>query len=119
MAHLIEAVRKLEAKGVGFRSLTEGVDTTTPGGTLVFHIFGALAQFERDLIRERTSAGLKAAEARGKKGGRRPVVTPDKLAKARAHLAAGRTVREAAARVKVGKTALYKALGGSASTAEG
>jgi len=91
MAHLIDTVRRLEAKGVGFRSLTEGVDTTTPGGTLVFHIFGALAQFERDLIRERTSAGLKAAEARGRKGGRRPVVTPDKLARAKAHLAAGLT----------------------------
>lgn len=114
MAHLIETVRKLDAKGVGFRSLTEGVDTTTPGGTLVFHIFGALAQFERDLIRERTSAGLRAAEARGRKGGRRPVVTPDKLARARTHLAAGLTVREAAARVKVSKTALYKALNGSA-----
>ena len=103
MAHLIETVRKLETKGVGFRSLTEGVDTTTPGGTLVFHIFGALAQFERDLIRERTSAGLKAAEARGRKGGRRPVVTPEKLARAKAHLAAGLTVREAAARLKVGE----------------
>ncbi len=98
MAHLIETVRKLETKGVGFRSLTEGVDTTTPGGTLVFHIFGSLAQFERDLIRERTSAGLKAAEARGRKGGRRPVVTSDKLARAKAHLAVGLTVREAAAR---------------------
>ena len=114
MAHLIDTVRGLEAKGVGFRSLTEGVDTTTPGGTLVFHIFGALAQFERDLIRERTTAGLKAAEARGKKGGRKPVVTPDKLARARAYLAAGLSVREAAARVKVGKTALYEALGASA-----
>lgn len=89
------------------------MDTTTPGGTLVFHLFGALAQFERDLIRERTNAGLKAAEARGRKGGRKPVVTPDKLARARQHLAAGLTVREAAARVKVGKTALYQALGGS------
>ena len=112
MAHLIETVRALERKGVGFRSLTEGVDTTTPGGTLVFHLFGALAQFERDLIRERTGAGLKAAEARGRKGGRRPVVTPDKLARARAHLAQGLTVREAAARLKVSKTALYKALRG-------
>jgi DNA invertase Pin-like site-specific DNA recombinase len=118
MAHLIETVRKLEAKGVGFRSLTEGVDTTTTGGTLVFHIFGALAQFERDLIRERTSAGLKAAGVRGRKGGRRPVVTPEKLARAKAHLAAGLTVREAAARLKVGKTALYKALNGSANTTE-
>lgn len=95
------------------------MDTTTPGGTLVFHIFGALAQFERDLIRERTSAGLKAAEARGRKGGRRPVVTPEKLARANAHLAAGLTVREAAARLKVGKTALYSALNGSARTAAG
>jgi len=114
MAHLIETVRGLDARGVGFRSLTEGVDTTTPGGTLVFHLFGALAQFERDLIRERTNAGLKAAEARGRKGGRKPVVTPDKLTRARAHLAAGLTVREAAARVKVGKTALYEALASSA-----
>lgn len=113
LAHLIETVRGLETRGVGFRSLTEGIDTTTPGGTLVFHLFGALAQFERDLIRERTNAGLKAAEARGRKGGRKPVVTPDKLARARAHLAAGLTVREAAARVKVGKTALYKVLASS------
>ena len=112
MAHLIEVVRQLDARGVGFRSLTEGMDTTTPGGVLVFHIFGALAQFERDLIRERTHAGLKAAEARGRKGGRKPAVTADKLARARAHLAAGLTVREAAARVKVGKTALYMALKG-------
>ena len=114
MAHLIDTVRRLETKGIGFRSLTEGVDTTTPGGTLVFHIFGALAQFERDLIRERTNAGLKAAEARGRKGGRKPVVTLDKLTRARAYLAAGLTVREAAARVKVGKTALYEAISGSA-----
>ena len=101
-----------------FRSLTEGVDITTPGGTLVFHILGALAQFERDLIRERTTAGLKAAEARGRKGGRRPVATLNRLARAKAHLAAGLTVREAAARVKVSKTALYKALNASAAPAE-
>ena len=118
MAHLIETVRQLDAKGVGFRSLTEGVDTTTPGGTLVFHLFGALAQFERDLIRERTGAGLTAAEARGRKGGRRQVVTPDRLARARAHLAAGFTVREAATRLKVSKTALYEALGKSAEPAK-
>ena len=110
MAHLIETVRALDAKGVGFRSLTEGVDTTTPGGTLVFHLFGALAQFERDLIRERTRAGLTAAAARGRKGGRKPVVTPEKLARAKVLMAGGLNVREAAARVKVGKTALYNAL---------
>lgn len=113
MSHLIEKVGELAARGIGFRSLTENIDTTTPGGMLVFNIFGSLAQFERDLIRERTQAGLRAARERGSKGGRRPVVTPDKLRKARAHIAAGLTVREAAARLKIGKTALYKALEGA------
>ena len=106
-------VGDLAVRGIGFRSLTENIDTTTPGGMLVFNIFGSLAQFERDLIRERTQAGLRAARERGAQGGRRPVVTPDKLRKARAHIAAGLTVREAAARLKIGKTALYKALEGA------
>ena len=110
MSHLIEKVGELAARGVGFCSLTEQIDTTTSGGMLVFNIFGSLAQFERDLIRERTNAGLKAARERGSPGGRRPVITPDKLRKARDHIAAGLTVREAATRLKVGKTALYKAL---------
>lgn len=110
MAHLIETVRDLDECGIGFRSLTEGIDTTTSGGTLVFHLFGALAQFERDLIRERTRAGLNAAAARGRKGGRKPVVTREKLKRGKAFIASGLTVREAAARVKVGKTALYEAL---------
>ncbi len=113
MSHLIEKIGELASRGIGFRSLTENIDTTTPGGMLVFNIFGSLAQFERDLIRERTQAGLRAARERGSKGGRRPVVTPDKLRKARAHIAAGLTVREAAARLKIGKTALYKALEGA------
>lgn len=110
MKHLIEIITELQAKGVGFRSITENIDTTTSGGRLVFHLFGALAQFERDLIGERTRAGLQAAEERGRRGGRQVVVTPEKLAKARQHLAAGLNVREAAARVKIGKTALYEAL---------
>ena len=110
MAHLIETVTGLEAKGVGLRSLTEQIDTTSPGGRLMFHIFGALAHFERDLIRERTQAGLTAAAARGRKGGRRAVVTPDKLKRARALIAQGLRVREAAQRIGVGKTALYEAL---------
>jgi len=110
MPHLVGTVRDLERAGVGFRSLTEGIDTTTPGGTLVFHIFGALAQFERDLIRERTRAGLSAATVRGRRGGRRPVMTEARLRQARTLLAHGLTVREAAARIKVGKTALYNAL---------
>ena len=112
MPHLIDVVAKLEERGIGFRSLTEAIDTTTPGGRLVFHIFGALGQFERDLIRERTRAGLSAAAARGRKGGRKSVVTEDKLRRARALLAQGLNVREAASRLKIGKTALYNALNG-------
>ena len=110
LSHLIETVAALEAKGVGFRSLTEAIDTTTPGGRLVFHMFGALGEFERDLIRERTRAGLTAAAARGRKGGRKPVATPERIERARAMIARGLTVREAAARLKIGKTALYAAL---------
>jgi DNA invertase Pin-like site-specific DNA recombinase len=91
--------------------LIEAIDTTTPGGRLIFHIFGALGQFERDLIRERTRAGLVAASARGRKGGRLPVITEDKLRRAKTLIAQGLTVREAAARLKIGKTALYTALG--------
>jgi len=110
LPHLIETVTTLGRRGVGFKSLTEGVDTSTPNGRLVFHIFGALAEFERDLIRERTGAGLSAAAARGRKGGRKAVVTPEKLARAKALIAEGLNVREAAGRVKVGKTALYAAI---------
>jgi DNA invertase Pin-like site-specific DNA recombinase len=110
LAHLVETVAALAARGVGFRSLTEAIDTTTPGGRLVFHLFAALGQFERDLIRERTRAGLAAAAARGRRGGRRPVVTADKLRRARLLIAQGLTVREAATRLRIGKTALYEAL---------
>ena len=70
LKHLIETVTALEERGVGFQSLQESIDTTTSGGRLVFHIFGALAEFERNLIQERTRAGLAAARARGRKGGR-------------------------------------------------
>jgi DNA invertase Pin-like site-specific DNA recombinase len=110
LPHLIETVNALEARGVSFRSLTEAIDTTTPGGRLVFHIFGALGEFERDLIRERTRAGLDAAAERGRQGGRKPVVTNEKLKRAQALRAQGFTVREVAARINVGKTALYAAL---------
>ena len=69
LRHLLETVTELERRGVAFISVTENIDTSTPGGRLVFHLFGALAEFERDLIRERTQAGLAAARARGRRGG--------------------------------------------------
>lgn len=70
LPHLVETVRELVGRGVGFKSLQESLDTTTSGGKLIFHIFASLAEFERDIIRERTNAGLAAARARGRKGGR-------------------------------------------------
>ncbi len=110
LPHLIDTIGELDVRGVGFRSLTESIDTTTSGGRLIFHVFGALSQFERDLIRERTKAGLTVAAARGRKGGRKPVVNAEKLQRAREYMAKGLNVREAAARLKIGKTALYAAL---------
>src|SRR5205085_6718840 len=82
---LIDRLLALDTRGIGFKSLTESIDTTTPGGKLIFHIFGALAEFERDLIRERTNAGLAAARARGRTGGRpKAFGNPRKLAMAKA-----------------------------------
>lgn len=78
LKHLIEIVEKLEGMGVGFQSLTENIDTATSGGKLVFHIFAALAEFERTLIRERTRAGLKAARSRGRQGGRPKALSAEK-----------------------------------------
>lgn len=83
---LVAIIAELEGKGVGFRSITEAIDTTTAGGKLVFHIFGSLAEFERSMIQERTKAGLAAARARGRKGGRPPALSPDQVKKANAML---------------------------------
>jgi DNA invertase Pin-like site-specific DNA recombinase len=80
LKHLIEMVNGLEERGIGFQSLQESIDTTTSGGRLVFHIFGALAEFERNLIQERTQAGLQAARARGRKGGRPKALDETKTA---------------------------------------
>ncbi len=84
LPHLIDTVTALQGRGVGFWSVTEAIDTTTAGGRLVFHLFGALAEFERQLIRDRTLAGLAAARARGRVGGRRRTMTAAKLRLARA-----------------------------------
>ena len=81
LKHLIEAITKLNNRKIGFKSITENIDTTTSGGKLVFHIFGALAEFERDIISERTNAGLSAARARGRLGGRPKAKMLDSLKK--------------------------------------
>jgi DNA invertase Pin-like site-specific DNA recombinase len=83
---LVEIVQDLNDREVGFKSLTEAIDTTSSGGRLVFHIFGSLAEFEHDLIRERTIAGLQAARARGRKGGRKPSMSASEVKKAAAML---------------------------------
>jgi DNA invertase Pin-like site-specific DNA recombinase len=83
LSDLLALAARLELAGVGLRSLREHIDTTTPGGRLIFQVFGALAEFEGALVRERTHAGLAAARARGRRGGRKPVMTPAKIATAR------------------------------------
>jgi DNA invertase Pin-like site-specific DNA recombinase len=80
LKHLIETITGLNNRKIGFKSITESIDTTTSGGKLIFHIFGALAEFEKDIIKERTQAGLSAARARGRKGGRPKALTPRKAA---------------------------------------
>src|SRR5437868_13250423 len=83
LKHLLETITTLNKRRIGFKSNTENIDTTTSGGKLIFHIFGALAEFERDIIRERTKAGLAAARARGRRGGRpkaKTLDTPKKVA---------------------------------------
>lgn len=81
--HLIDQLSELQDRGIEFRSLQENIDTSSPGGRLVFHIFASLAEFERDLIRERTNAGLAAARARGRTGGRPPRLTPHQVTTAK------------------------------------
>ena len=104
LKHLIELVEQLQAREIAFRSLTEDIDTTTSGGRLTFHIFGALAQFEREIIRERTRAGVAAAGERGRVGGRPPALTPDKIA-------AAQTMRQ-----EMSMPAIAKVLGVSVAT---
>lgn len=108
LKQLIETVEELERRGIGFRSLTENIDTTTPGGRLIFHIFAALAEFERSIIRERTKAGLDAARARGRTGGRPPVLSDKDRAMVSALLRErSLTVKEIAKRLHVATSTVY------------
>jgi DNA invertase Pin-like site-specific DNA recombinase len=111
LKQLIETVEDLQERRIGFKSLTEAIDTTTSGGRLVFHIFAALAEFERLVIRERTLAGLAAAKARGARPGRKPSLDADDLAAAKALLKKGHlTVAEVAGRLSVAPSTLYRHL---------
>jgi DNA invertase Pin-like site-specific DNA recombinase len=112
LRHLIDTVAELERRDIGFRSLQESIDTTTPGGKLVSHIFGALAEFERDLIRQRTLAGLAAARARGRAGGRPRSMTPTKIALARQmYDARQHSLAEIAKTLGVSRASIYRHLG--------
>ena len=111
LKHLITLVEDLETKDVGFRSLTESIDTTTSGGKLVFQIFAAMAEFERSIIKERTMAGLEAARARGRKGGRPTVMTPEKIKMARdLYDSKQYTVESIAKELGVSRKTLYRHL---------
>jgi DNA invertase Pin-like site-specific DNA recombinase len=110
LPHLITTMTDLEERGIGFKSLTENIDTTTSGGKLIFHIFGALAEFERNLIRERTQAGLVAARARGKKGGRPKVLTGRRLGIARDLYERRHPIAEILQTLKISRATLFRAL---------
>jgi DNA invertase Pin-like site-specific DNA recombinase len=109
LPHLITTMTGLEERGIGFKSLTENIDTTTSGGKLIFHIFGALAEFERNLIRERTNAGLTAARERGRIGGRPKALTPRQIRIAQSlYDDPKNSIAEICRTLKISKVTLYR-----------
>ncbi len=108
ISHLIKTIQILDQKQIGFQSLTEKIDTNTAGGRLIFHVFGALAEFERELIRERVCAGLKSARSRGRKGGRPPL--SEKTKKMIYALSSNKdlSVKQICEQLKIGKSTFYK-----------
>src|SRR5438046_1701739 len=112
LKHLIETITNLNNRKIGFKSIQENIDTTTSGGKLIFHIFGALAEFERDIIKERTQAGLQAARARGRLGGRPKVTTlntPKKVALAQSlYDDKNNTIEEICKTLNISRATLYR-----------
>jgi DNA invertase Pin-like site-specific DNA recombinase len=117
LSHLTSVVQELGDRGVAFRSLTENIETESASGRLTFHVFASLAQFERELTRERTTAGLAAARARGQKLGRPAALTPDQIRHAALLVSGGVSAGEVARSLNVGKSTLYRALRGRAAAA--
>jgi DNA invertase Pin-like site-specific DNA recombinase len=111
LPHLVTLLEDLKGRGVQFRSLTEGMDTTTPSGELLFNMVASLAQFERALIRERVNAGLAAARKRGKVGGRPRAISDEKMELIAAALAQGRSKAEVARAFEVSRATLHRELG--------
>ena len=114
LPHLIEIMAELNERAIGFQSLTEAIDTSTPGGKLLFHIMGAIGEFEKNLIQERTMHGLQAARAKGRVGGRPRRMTEDKVKAARQLLADGVPVKDVANAISVSVPTLYRWLPGRA-----
>ena len=114
LPHLIEIMDRLSKSDIGFQSLTEEINTTTPGGRLVFHVMAAISEFERDLIKERTAAGLQAARAKGRIGGRPRKMTADKVEAAKELLASGKAVRDVADMLGISVPTLYRWCPGTA-----
>lgn len=118
LKQLIALVEKLDKREVGLKSLQENIDTTTSGGRLVFHLFGALAEFERNLIRERTQAGVNAARARGRQGGRPKLLEDNKRELAiRLHREKQHTIAEICTMMGISKSTLYNYLAESSTHA--
>jgi DNA invertase Pin-like site-specific DNA recombinase len=110
LRQLISTVEDLAERGIGLKSITEAIDTSTPGGRLVFHIFGSIAEFERSLIRERTRAGVAAAKARGRVGGRPAKLNVEQVEHAKNLLAAGASVSSVARSMKVSRATLHRSI---------
>lgn len=108
LPHLIEIMDGLNSRNIGFQSLTEDINTTTPSGKLIFHIFGAISEFERDLIKERTMSGLAAARRRGRTGGRPKAMTDTKKIAALKLLTTGTPAKDVAATIGVSLPTLYR-----------